>query len=208
MAEIRPLRLAVLLSGSGRTLENFARLIDLGELRARVALVIASRPGIGAIARCERLKLPCVVVDRRSFVTPSEFSDVVWRHIREAKPDLVTLAGWLWLLPIAADFAGRVVNIHPALLPSFGGQGMFGHHVHEAVLRAGCKVTGCTVHFCDNHYDRGPILVQRTCEVRDDDTPDTLADRVFEQECLAYPQAINLLAQRWAKPPHGDAPGR
>jgi len=87
------------------------------------------------------------------------------------------------------------MNIHPALLPSFGGQGMWGHHVHEAGLKAGCKVSGCTVHFCTNEYDKGQIIVQRPCEVKNDDTPDTLAERVFEQECIAYPQAIKLFAE-------------
>jgi folate-dependent phosphoribosylglycinamide formyltransferase PurN len=87
------------------------------------------------------------------------------------------------------------MNIHPALLPSFGGQGMWGHHVHEAVLAAGCKVSGCTVHFCTNEYDKGPIIVQRCCQVQEGDTPETLAARVFEQECIAYPQAIKLSAE-------------
>jgi folate-dependent phosphoribosylglycinamide formyltransferase PurN len=86
------------------------------------------------------------------------------------------------------------MNIHPALLPSFGGKGMWGHHVHETVLKAGCKVSGCTVHFCTNEYDKGPIVVQRTCEVENGDTPDTLAARVFEQECIAYPESIRLFA--------------
>ena len=90
----------------------------------------------------------------------------------------------------------RVMNIHPALLPSFGGKGMWGHHVHQAVIDAGCKVSGCTVHFCTNDYDKGPIIVQRTCPVEDDDTPDTLAARVFEQECIAYPQAIELFQEK------------
>jgi len=87
------------------------------------------------------------------------------------------------------------MNIHPALLPSFGGQGMWGHHVHEAVLRSGCKVSGCTVHFCTDEYDAGPIILQRTCPVQDDDTVESLAARVFEQECLAYPEAIRLFAE-------------
>jgi len=87
------------------------------------------------------------------------------------------------------------MNIHPALLPSFGGTGMWGRHVHEAVLAAGCKVSGCTVHFCTNEYDKGPIIVQRCCQVKDNDTPETLAARVFEQECIAYPAAIKLFAE-------------
>lgn len=98
----------------------------------------------------------------------------------------------MWKIP--DRYENRVMNIHPALLPSFGGQGMWGHHVHEAVLEAGCKVSGCTVHFCTNEYDEGPIIVQRACEVRDTDSPETLAARIFEQECIAYPQAIRLFA--------------
>jgi folate-dependent phosphoribosylglycinamide formyltransferase PurN len=98
----------------------------------------------------------------------------------------------LWNIP--SEFENKVMNIHPALLPAFGGQGMWGHHVHEAVISAGCKVSGCTVHFCTNEYDKGPIIVQRTCPVKDDDTPDTLAARVFEQECIAYPEAVQLFA--------------
>ena len=111
-----------------------------------------------------------------------------------AEVDLVVQGGWLCLWEIPQRYENRVLNIHPALLPSFGGQGMWGHHVHEAVIAAGCKVSGCTVHFCTNDYDSGPIVVQRTCPVEDDDTPDMLAERVFEQECIAYPQAIALFA--------------
>jgi phosphoribosylglycinamide formyltransferase-1 len=103
------------------------------------------------------------------------------------------LAGYLRRLSIPASLKWKIVNIHPALLPSFGGAGMYGERVHQAVLDAGCKVSGCTVHLCDDEYDRGPIIVQRTCEVREDDTAQTLAARVFEQECLAYPEALRLL---------------
>ena len=105
------------------------------------------------------------------------------------------MAGFLQLLRIPEDFAGRVMNIHPALLPAFGGQGMYGRHVHEAVLEYGAKLTGCTVHFADNEYDHGPVVLQRAVEVRDDDTPETLADRVFAAECEAYPDAIRLFAE-------------
>jgi folate-dependent phosphoribosylglycinamide formyltransferase PurN len=111
-----------------------------------------------------------------------------------ANVELVIQGGWLCLWKIPARYENRVMNIHPALLPSFGGQGMWGHHVHEAVLKSGCKVSGCTVHFCTNEYDKGPIIVQRSCEAKDSDTPETLAARVFEQECFAYPQAIRLFA--------------
>jgi folate-dependent phosphoribosylglycinamide formyltransferase PurN len=105
------------------------------------------------------------------------------------------MAGFLQLLRIPDDFAGRVLNIHPALLPAFGGQGMYGRRVHKAVLAAGVKESGCTVHVADNEYDHGPIVLQRTVEVRPDDTPEALADRVFAAECEAYPEAIRLFAE-------------
>ena len=109
--------------------------------------------------------------------------------------ELVIQAGFLSLWHVPPQYEGRVMNIHPALLPGFGGHGMFGHHVHEAVLAAGCKVSGCTVHFVTNEYDAGPIIVQRCVPVLESDTPDSLADRVFEQECVAYPEAIRLFAE-------------
>ncbi|MCJ7778959.1 MAG: hypothetical protein MUP16_11690, partial [Sedimentisphaerales bacterium] len=112
-----------------------------------------------------------------------------------ANVDLVVQGGWLCLWKIPPRYETRVMNIHPALLPSFGGEGMWGHHVHEAVLAAGCKISGCTVHFCSNEYDKGPIILQRSCPVKNDDSPETLAARVFEQECIAYPQAIKLFAE-------------
>ncbi len=124
------------------------------------------------------------------------FSHEIFRLCDEAHADLVCLAGWLSLLSLAETYRGRIMNIHPALLPAFGGKGMFGHHVHEAVLAHGCRVSGCTVHFVDGQYDNGPIIVQRTCPVMEDDTPDALAHRVFEQEKEAYPEAIRLFAQR------------
>jgi folate-dependent phosphoribosylglycinamide formyltransferase PurN len=112
-----------------------------------------------------------------------------------ARVELVIQAGFLSLWHVPPQYEGRVMNIHPALLPGFGGHGMFGHHVHEAVLAAGCKVSGCTVHFVTNEYDAGPIIVQRCVPVLESDTPDSLADRVFEQECVAYPEAIRLFAE-------------
>jgi phosphoribosylglycinamide formyltransferase 1 len=118
----------------------------------------------------------------------------VWEAIRGFTPDLVCLAGWLNLLPIPDDFHHRVLNIHPALLPAFGGKGMYGRRVHEAVLAAGIRESGCTVHFADNSYDTGPILVQKRVPVLASDTPDTLAARVFAAECAAYPEAIRMAA--------------
>ncbi len=184
--------LTVLASGSGTTLQNLIDLIAAGRLNARIVLFIASRPGIKAIDRARLAGIPAHIVERKPYTSPEPFSDDVFKLIDAANPDLVCCAGWLSKLVIPARWLGRIMNIHPALLPKFGGKGMFGHHVHEAVLAHGCKVSGCTVHFVDDQYDAGPIILQRTCPVLEGDTPDTLAARVFEEEKLAYPEAIRL----------------
>ena len=137
---------------------------------------------------------PHAVIERKAFADVASFSRNVFERIDEADVDLICLAGWLCLLDLPARWAGRMMNIHPALLPSFGGKGMYGRKVHQAVIDHGCKVSGCTVHFVDNTYDTGPIILQRTCPVLDADTPETLASRVFQEEKLAYPEAIRLYA--------------
>ena len=142
---------------------------------------------------CDR-GLSVAIFERAKHKDVKAFSQAVWAQVEARGAELVCLAGFLSLLDLPDRWVGRVINIHPALLPSFGGKGMYGHHVHESVLAAGCKVSGCTVHFCDQTYDTGPIIVQRTCPVLEDDTADTLAARVFEQECLAYPEALRLIA--------------
>jgi formyltetrahydrofolate-dependent phosphoribosylglycinamide formyltransferase len=139
--------------------------------------------------------VPAFVVDRAGCDSREEFGRRVFDLCRQHRADLVCMAGFLQLLPIPDDFAGRVMNIHPALIPAFCGKGFYGHRVHEAALQHGVKVSGCTVHFADNVYDHGPIILQRAVPVLDDDTPDTLAARVFEQECEAYPEAIRLFAE-------------
>jgi len=188
-----PLRLAVLLSGGGRTMVNLAGAIERGELEARIVCVISSRGDVGGVEQAGELGLPLHIVERKRFVSHEAFSQVVWPIIREARAELVCLAGFLSLLTIPPDYERRVINIHPALLPAHGGRGMYGHRVHEAVLAAGEKESGCTVHYCDNAYDTGEIILQRRCAVWPDDTPDTLAARVFQEECEAYPQAIGQL---------------
>lgn len=195
-AASRPtLNLAVLLSGSGRTLENIQHEITAGRLNARIKLVISSTPNAYGLQRASKLGLPSLTIHRKLFQDSSRFSETIWPHIRQAEVDMVCLAGFLCLLTIPPDMEGRVINIHPALLPAFGGYGMFGHHVHEAVLAAGCKVTGCTVHMADNTYDTGPIIVQRACPVLESDTCDSLAARVFAEECIAFPHALHLFQQ-------------
>lgn len=176
-------------------MQNLIDQIAAGELDARIAVVIGSKPELKALQRAADAKIMNFAVDRKSFSSVAEFSKAVFALCDDAGVDLVCLAGWLCLLELPEKYAGKVMNIHPALLPSFGGKGMFGHHVHEAVLAHGCKVSGCTVHMVDGEYDAGPIVVQRVCEVAEDDTPDTLAARVFEQEKIAYPQAIRLFAE-------------
>lgn len=188
-------RLAVLVSGSGTTLQNLIDQIAAGKLDARISLVIGSRPNLVGLERARKADLNTITVDRREFSSCDQFSARVFELCSQADVDLVCLAGWLCLLMLPTEFAGRVMNIHPALLPSFGGKGMFGRNVHEAVLAHGCKLSGCTVHFVDGEYDGGPIILQRACPVLEDDTPQTLAERVFEQEKIAYPQAIRLYQQ-------------
>jgi formyltetrahydrofolate-dependent phosphoribosylglycinamide formyltransferase len=187
-----PIKLAVLVSGSGTTLLNLIDEIAAGRLSAKIALVIASRAGLLGSERAARAGIPNVVVSRKDVASVADFSREVFRHIDAANVDLVCLAGWLCLLDLPGRYAHRAMNIHPALLPSFGGKGMYGAKVHGAVINHGCKISGCTVHFLDNAYDTGPIIVQRTCPVLDDDTPAALAHRVFEEEKIAYPEAIRL----------------
>jgi phosphoribosylglycinamide formyltransferase 1 len=188
-----PIALAVLVSGSGTTLQNMIDQIAAGKLNAKIVVVVASRPNIGAIERAAQASIPYVIVDRRQFAGIGDFSNAIFHHAEKA--DLVCLAGWLSLLRIPPAFVGRVMNIHPALLPSFGGSGMYGSHVHQSVLDHGCKVSGCTVHFVDDDYDHGPIILQRTCPVAENDTPAKLAARVFEEEKIAYPDAIRLFQE-------------
>jgi phosphoribosylglycinamide formyltransferase 1 len=189
------LKLAVLLTGSGTTLENLFNKRDEGKLDADVAVVLSSRADAFGLDRAKRRDVPALTVERRKFVLPEEFSEAVFSAITPYKPDLICLAGFMSLLRIPAEFTHKVINVHPALLPAFGGKGYYGHKVHEAVLKHGCKVSGCTVHFVDNEYDQGPIILQKAVPVLADDTVDALAARVQEAEREIYPQAIQLFAQ-------------
>jgi phosphoribosylglycinamide formyltransferase-1 len=181
-----PARLAVFLSGSGRTLLNLLDAIRGRRLHATIPLVVASKECLGA-ERAREVGIHTEVI--RGDVPASRLLELCGHH----RIDFVVLAGYLRLLPVPHELDGRMVNIHPALLPDFGGAGMYGHHVHAAVIAAGRARSGCTVHLCSPEYDRGAILLQKSCPVRPDDTPDTLAARVFELECQAYPEALELL---------------
>ena len=189
-----PLRLGVLLSGGGRTLLNFLDEIRAGRLNAEVAAVVASRDCKG-VERSRDAGLDVHVVPYKQMPDPETYSARICELLDAAGVELVCLAGFLSMWVIPDRYQGRVMNIHPALLPSFGGKGMYGHHVHDAVLAAGCKVSGCSVHFVTNEYDAGPIVVQKAVPVLAGAAPDDLAARVFEQECQAYPEAIRLFAE-------------
>lgn len=190
-----PIRLAVLLSGQGTSLQNLLDRSADGRLRTRVVFVGSNNPEAFGLTRAERAGIPTAVAERKQCASRAEFSRRLLDPCRAAGADLVCLAGFLQLLEVPDDFRNRVLNIHPALIPAFCGKGFHGLHVHRAALEAGVKVSGCTVHFADNQYDHGPIVLQRVVPVLDDDTPETLAARVFEQECEAYPDAIRLFAE-------------
>ncbi|MBN2020990.1 MAG: phosphoribosylglycinamide formyltransferase [Sedimentisphaerales bacterium] len=191
----KPIRLGVLISGGGTTLINIVGWINRGTLNAEVVVVISSRSSVAGVEKASAAGLNVIIIRTKDHPDIDDFSKSIEQELMAVNVDLVVQGGWLCLWKIPPCYENKVMNIHPALLPSFGGKGMWGHHVHEAVLKAGCKVSGCTVHFCNNEYDSGPIIVQRCCPVKDDDTAETLAARVFEQECIAYPEAIRLFAE-------------
>lgn len=185
-------RLAVLVSGTGRHLENLSSLSrdPSADFEAEVAVVISNRPGVGALDRAARLEHRAEVLEGAQGETDEAYGRRVFDVIRDAGADTVVLAGFLKKLWVPADFKGRVVNIHPSLLPAFGGKGYYGMRVHRAVLERGCQVTGCTVHLVDEVYDNGPILLQRWCPVHADDTAEEIAARVFAEELVALPEAL------------------
>lgn len=189
------LKIAVLLSGGGTTLQNLIDRIEAGELNAQVLCVVSSRADAYGLVRAEDYRIPSALVPRKEYRDTSAFSAAVWDEIRKYDVDLVVMAGFMSLLDVPEDFTNRILNVHPALIPSFCGKGMYGHHVYEAVLAYGAKVTGVTVHFANAEYDEGPIILQAPVPVLEDDTPDTLAERVQAKEREVYPQAIQLIAE-------------
>ncbi len=189
------LNLAILISGSGTTLQNLIDKINDKTLNANIQIVISSAPATYGIKRAEQNNIPVAIVQRKGYNNSEIFSNTIINEIEKYSVDLIILAGFLHLFKIPDKYTGKVMNIHPGLIPSFCGKGYYGHHVHEAVVESGVKVSGCTVHFVDNEYDCGPIIIQRVIQVHEDDSPETLAQRVFKEECIAYPEAINLFAE-------------
>jgi formyltetrahydrofolate-dependent phosphoribosylglycinamide formyltransferase len=189
-------KLAVLVSGGGTTLQNFLDLIAAGKLDASIEVVISSMSTAYALERARGAGIDTQVVRHRDFDSDQAFSAAITEIVDRYDVDLVLGAGFMrrWVFP--PRYAGRMLNTHGALLPKFGGNGMWGHHVHEAVLAAGETESGCTVHIADHQYDHGPILVQKKVPVLPDDTPETLAARVQQAEREAYPEAVRIMAKR------------
>ena len=157
--------------------------------------MIASRPGIGAIARAEKHGIEAVVRSKKEYPSVEEMFDDIVGLLRARGVDYVVLAGYLSMIPenFVRAFPDRIINIHPSLIPSFCGKGNYGLNVHRAAIEYGVKISGLTVHFVDEHYDSGAIILQRAVEVRDDDTPESLQARILEEEHKALPEAVRLL---------------
>lgn len=193
-------RIAILVSGvsRGTNMQAIIEACQQGQLPdSAVVAVIGSRDDAPALHKARALGVPTAVVNPKEFPEPEMYGDALLWVLQKAQPDLICLAGYMRLLPapVVAAYPMRIMNIHPALLPLFGGKGMYGLKVHQAVLESGMKVTGCTVHFVDYEYDTGPIILQRCISVQDDDTPETLAARLLPIEHQTYLEAIRLFLQ-------------
>jgi formyltetrahydrofolate-dependent phosphoribosylglycinamide formyltransferase len=194
-----PLRIGILLSGKGRG-SNMQALIDAtrdGRIPGTVALVVSTSPGAPALERAAQSGVPTRLLAASEYDSADALDHAIATAFEEAGVQLVCLAGYMRLLTngFVQHFAGRLMNVHPGLLPAFGGQGFYGRRVHEAVLTSGARFTGVTVHFVDEEYDHGPIILQRVVPVLDDDTPEALAARVLVEEHAAYPDAVRLFAE-------------
>ncbi|MDZ7291235.1 MAG: phosphoribosylglycinamide formyltransferase [candidate division KSB1 bacterium] len=191
------LRLAIFASGRGSNFQALLDAIAAKRLSAQVVLCVSNRPDAGALQIARSGNIPAVVIEEKHYATASEYEAELLEQLAKHEVNFIALAGFLRKIPIGVvrQFRHRIVNIHPALLPSFGGKGMYGHRVHEAVLEYGCKVSGATVHLVDEEYDTGPPILQRCVPVLDDDTPETLAARVLKVEHQIYAEALQLFAE-------------
>ncbi len=191
------LRLAVFASGRGSNLESIARAISHGDLDAEIALVLSNNSASGALHFAREHGIPAIHLSTKTNPDPRDFVSRMKSELKHHGADFIALAGYMKKVPseIVNTYPNRITNIHPALLPAFGGKGMYGMNVHKAVLESGARVTGVTVHIVTNDYDVGPIVAQECIAVRDDDTPESLALRVLEIEHRLYPRALQLFAQ-------------
>lgn len=187
-------KLAIFASGSGSNAENIIQYFAQ-KPEICVKSVFCNVPDAYVLERVKKYNIPATVFNRQELRDP----DRILRQLQEEEIDFIILAGFLWLMPpcITAAYPNRIINIHPALLPSYGGKGMYGHHVHEAVLQAGEKESGITIHFVNDHYDQGASIFQAKCPVLPDDTPDSLAARVHELEYRHFPRVIEETVGKW-----------
>ena len=190
----QPLKVAVLISGGGTTLKNLLDYSERGEIDVDFRLVISSKATAKGIEFANEAGIPTQVVKKKDFATAEEHSRAIFDPCRESQVDYVLMGGFLSHVLIPDDFENRVLNTHPSLIPSFCGKGFYGLRVHQAVLDYGAKISGCTIHFVDNQYDHGPIVMQKSVDVLSDDSAELLAKRVFARECEAYPEVLRLLA--------------
>ena len=194
---VKRLKLAVFASGRGSNFQAILKAIEAGHLSAEVKILLSNNKEAGALDTARKYKIPAVVIRKHDFSTRDAFVSALIQSLKEHDVEYVILAGYMKKIPpeVVVAYRNRILNIHPALLPSFGGKGMYGHHVHEAVLGHGCRVSGASVHLVDEVYDRGPIIAQRCVPVRDGDTPDTLAARVLEVEHQIFAEVIQWFAE-------------
>jgi phosphoribosylglycinamide formyltransferase-1 len=187
--------MAVFFSGGGTTLQNLIDRIAEGSLSAEIAWTLSSREGVAGIDRSYRAGIPCEILPRKNFPSHQAHSEAINQHLAENPVDLIVLAGFMCLYDFPPQYSGRILNTHPALIPAFCGQGMYGHHVHEAVIASGAKVSGATIHFVNEEYDCGPIILQKCVPVTFEDSAETLAEKVQAAERELYPRAIQLFAE-------------
>ncbi len=195
---MKPVKLGMLVSGGGRTFQNMVEACRRGEVPGEVVALVSSRPGAYALERAKRLGVPAAVVRPRDCSGPVELGEKSFAFLREKGVEWALLGGYMHHIIVPPDYAGRVLNIHPALVPSFCGKGFYGDRVHKAVLEAGVKITGVTVHFVDDEYDHGPIVHQVAVPVEPGDTVESLSARVFEAEKKAYPEALRMVLEKHA----------
>ena len=193
----RPLRLAVFASGGGTNFQAILDAVERGTLPLTVALCLSNTPKAGALMRARRHDVPTATLNPRDFETEAAYVAALMAVLGEHGVNFIALAGYMRKIPVAVveAFRGRMLNIHPAFLPSFGGKGLYGRRVHEAVLAYGARWSGATVHLVDEEYDTGPIVLQEPVPVLPGDTPETLAERVLRVEHWLYPQALRLFAE-------------
>lgn len=193
-------RVAVLVSGGGSNMQSIIDSTKNGMLKglARVTLVISNNPNAYALKRAEKEKIKAVCIERKNYADEFSFNDEILKQLKDNKTDIICLAGYMKMVgkSIIEEYPHRVLNIHPALLPKFGGKGMYGHHVHEAVVKAKEKKSGATVHYADENYDTGTVIIQREVDVFDADTPQDVAKKVLEIEHIIYPEAVKKVIEK------------